>query len=295
MFTVHALLARSSYASPASHDHDTHASNAAPSYILSLPNELVLHALNLLTTPELLPLALISHRFHALVVRLIHARLRYTAAFTNHALILECQRPADQFTKAPLDCAYLGTPRLGSCITDGTESEVGHKLEALRGMYSSFRPKRRPVRQRQIPGDIPGSRTHAAKLRLEKEEREVVAQLLTLEDHESFTQLCASTNLISSGPRLGLFTSFARVHHSFVRVWKHWLAERAELDAQAYNNTQGEDSILWFDAYKHVGMRVTVREQQWRGNVRADEEIPVSYGVEYNGKAPGDLLRHTIY
>jgi len=162
-------------------------------------------------------------------------------------------------------------------------------LEALRGVYSTFRPKRRPTRQRQIPGDIPGSRTHpsspsvaAAKARLEKEENEVVTQLLTLEGHESFTQLCASTNMISSGPRLGLFTSFAKVHNSFVRVWKHWLARRADVDALAYNEMQDQDGILWFDISKHVGMCVTVRERQWTGNVPVGEEIPVSYGVEYN-------------
>jgi len=99
-----------------------------------------------------------------------------------------------------------------------------------------------------------------------------------------------------------------------VRVWKGWLAERANADAEIVmtgereeiieidvtskgkkalhdnvstneKDIQADSAILWIDASRHVGLRVRVTEKKWQTNmpilIHADEEACVSYELEY--------------
>jgi len=55
------------------------------------------------------------------------------------------------------------------------------------------------------------------------------------------------------------------------------------LKAKESDIAQDED-ILWFDLFKHVGLRVNVREKKWSGDTSMllnNEDEVVSYEVEY--------------
>lgn len=306
--------------------------------LLDLPNELILHILALFPTSNLLSISPVSHRFHGLVLRLLQFRLLQAAELPDHTLLLECHHPSQKFTAAPLHCPYLGTPML-----DNKEKAIDSSiasLSALRRTYSSYKPCRRkaesPARKR--PGDIPGSRTHQEPSPPAESssptpassssngpilEPEPVKQIISLEDHELFSQLCATVNLVRNGPRMGLFRSFVSINdESVVRVWKNWLARRTIVESSFSNScadsldygishsdvniplplrkggqSQGDstithehiaadESILWFDLQKHVGLRVSVRETKWAGDplvLLDNEDEVVTYEVEYKG------------
>ncbi|KIW06053.1 hypothetical protein, variant [Verruconis gallopava] len=293
-----------------------------PCHLYSLPNELILHVLSQFSTSQLLPLAGVSHRMHALVARLFHARLLQATRFPQGGLILECYPPSQKLTAPALDCAYTGTPGIEGCLDDDAASAVG-KLAALRDVYSRFRPRRRESRRfgTTVPGDIPGSRTHAASANLGAEsaharrqaqrEEDKVKQILSLEGHERFIQLEGNLHLVR---RLGFVQNLVAVHEGYVRIWRDWLGQRATADAIAQlgegdvvelpeldgssccagpvsvDGTSSEDlreheGILWLERTKNVGLRVKVQEKKWRRHmpilVHADDEVAVSYEVVY--------------
>ena len=287
-------------------------------HLYELPNELILHSLSLLCINDLLLLAPISHRLHALIVRLLHSRLN-EASRASDALILECYPPSQKLTAPALDCLYLSTPGIESCLDE--DKTIGN-IQCLRNVYSHFRPQRRDYRRfsRTFPGDIPGSRTHptninnvTAQARWQQErEQERVRQMLSLEGHELFVQLEGNLHLVR---QMGFIQNLVAVHEGYVRIWRDWLGSRAEADAlngrrrdtlidlDAAGPSSGTDrelektgldadaidheNILWLDGTKNVGLRVNVQEKKWRRNMPvlmyADEEISVSYEVTYEG------------
>lgn len=136
-------------------------------------------------------------------------------------------------------------------------------------------------------------------------------QTLGLEAHELFTQLIAQTNLVKISPRHGLYTSFVDVEEGVVRVWRNWLREtaargpRADTEVEtalfgqermgkeakkevALNKVDLDDSrILWASPLKNTGIRFNVMERKLRRDtpvlIRTDEDMPVSYEVEFDG------------
>ena len=75
-----------------------------------------------------------------------------------------------------------------------------------------------------------------------------------------------------------------------LRVWRDWLAERAE-GAQCGETNEGDLSteILWADSKKTVGLRVTVVEREAHPvgpPYRVGEERDVSYCLFYEGIFP---------
>jgi len=294
--------------------------------LLDLPNELILHILTSFSTQDLLNLATVSHRLHALVVRLILNRLIVAANPPDHTLLLECYHPSARLTEPALYCTYLRTlglhPDLEYEQISSDDAPIG-RLGQLRALYSSFRPQRKlpdsPSPPPQHPaGDVPGSRTHpsssssrAARLARFEEQaaNDCVKQVLSLEGHELFTQLCAVANLVQPGPRRGLFGSIQPVEEGVVRVWREWLrmmagmaddvddgipeagsgaqAERQEVGS-ATKEVQKDERILWIDIKKNVGLKLKVTERHWRRDMpvlwSADEDdIAMSYEVEYQG------------
>lgn len=299
-------------------------------YIFSLPNELLLHILAVLPTPELLPLTTVSHRLTSLILRVLYTRLQLAASLHGHTLILECYHPSAKLTEPPLYCTYLGTPGLDDTVDPwkiadetvaGPGYGLGNRLATMRGMYSRFRPHRnrkdvtRPVR-RHPAGDVPGSRTHpsSSSSPLQKYgdgEEELVRQLLTLDGHELFTQLCSVTNLVKVGPRNGLFRCFVEVEDGVVRVWRDWLANMTEgkmtemsiQERDEINGSKGkgkfredlaapdvseDEKVLWVSRSKNVGLRFRVRERRIHRELPvlmyANEEVAVSYDIEYEGE-----------
>jgi hypothetical protein len=290
---------------------------AASATLLDLPNELILHTLQPFTTRELLPLALVSYRFYGLIVRLLQSRLLLAANLPEHTLLLECYHPSQRLTEPALYTTYLGTPGLDTHLKnsdDVTATPVG-RLAELRDLYSSFQPHRKlakPRTPRRHPaGDIPGSRTHtiatmAARKAQNSEEPEAVKQIVSLEGHELFTQLCAQVNLVRTGGRREYFSSFVEVEEGVVRVFRDWLRNGAEdglmrdhspewqYDGKGKQKRstvaaiQCDKRIKWIRDDKNVGIRTKVTERRWRRDMpilfHSDDEIAVSYDVEYQGK-----------
>ncbi|KAF2091606.1 hypothetical protein K490DRAFT_61039 [Saccharata proteae CBS 121410] len=285
--------------------------------LFSLPNELLLTILNPLPTLELLPLTLVSHRLHALVLRIIHNRLAIAANHheKDHQLLLECYHPSAKLTEPPLYCNYLGTDGLDINDAEADDADLVGRLGYLRSRYSRFRPHRRgpdapSVARRHPAGDIPGSRTHPSSARTQHtsggcSDDELVRQVLSLDSHELFTQLCAVINLIKTGPRHGLFRSFVEVEDGVLRVWREWLKQQSELASNSAvqaaeveieaGNTgkprrqqadgEADQRILWVSQAQNVGIRFRVRERRFRRDnpilILANEDVAVSYDIEY--------------
>jgi hypothetical protein len=269
-----------------------------------------------MTTPELLPLTSISRRLSTIILRILHNRLVAAAELDSHSLLLECYHPSVKLFEPPYFCTYHGTEGL-SLYDTGAETEVniGERLKKMRNMYSRFRPHQRELEEggRRVlrrPGDVPGSRTFPGTAK-DKYEGETVKQTLSLEAHELFTQLVAQTNLVKIGPRHGLFTCFVDVEEGVLRVWKDWLAETAARSRQKQDATTAEveekadkgkeptrethgeitnledPRILWVSSAKNSGIRFNVKERKFRRDIpiliRADEDMPVTYEIEYDG------------
>lgn len=75
-----------------------------------------------------------------------------------------------------------------------------------------------------------------------------------LDEGEMFSQLCAQTNLVKTGPHRGLFLSHVNINDGVVRVFRRWLKARAS------GSDGDEDPILWTDRKKTVGLKFRVTE-----------------------------------
>ncbi|KZM28252.1 uncharacterized protein EKO05_0011039 [Ascochyta rabiei] len=287
----------------------------AQCHLYKLPNELLLHLLVLIPTPELLPLTLISRRIYNVVLRILHNRLVAAAELDSHSLLLECYHPSAKLTEPPYFCTYQGTDGLAPYEN---LAESGHAVTArlgeMRQMYSRFRPHRRELEDggRRVirrPGDIPGSRTYPGTAH-DKYKGELVRQTVNLEAHELFTQLVAQTNLVKIRPYNGLFSAFVEVEEGVLRVWREWLGKTAARgstpgadiqqeiveevgkEKEVVREVAGEkfdlddQRILWVSTAKNIGIRFNVKERQLRKDapilIRNDEDLPVSYDIEYD-------------
>jgi hypothetical protein len=271
-----------------------------------------LHLFLALPTPVLLHLTLISHRLSAVVLRILHNRLVAAAQLDSHSLLLECYHPSVKLFEPGYFCAYRGTNGLAAYETNEERLDVAARLRDMRGMYSRFRPHQRELepggrRVAPRPGDIPGSRTFPGTVQ-DKFEGETVKQTLSLEAHELFTQLEAVANLVKIGPGHRFFTCSVDIEEGVIRVWREWLVAMAAKDREGSaerrsENTAGkcegnevaeeksdlhDGGILWISNANNTGIRFRVREKTFRRNapilIRADEDMPVSYEIEYDGR-----------
>ena len=274
----------------------------------------------------LLPLATVSHRFHNIIVRIIYTRLLLAASLKDATLILESYHPSSKNTEPYLFCDYLGTPGLssvkkaeGTAYTSKDISKVGC-LGKLGNLYSRFRPIKPEAEHRvfrsHIPGNIPRHPGTSTVLSIQhdvpsSEFEALVSHVMNLDSHELFSQLCVVTNLVQLGPRRGVFYAFANVADGVVRIWRDWLAQRAGkdrgIDGEVPHKFSGEVDnskeqiwvpavveevdtgarTLWVDKHKNVGIRVIIKQRNWRGDVpvilQSDEDPAVSYILEYEG------------
>ena len=293
-----------------------------PRYALAVPfadiaiTQLLLHLFVPLPTPDLLPLTVLSHRIYNIILRILHNRLVAAAELESHSLLLECYHPSAKLTEPPYFCAYQGTDGLSlyedPCGPDRVAAAA--RLGEMRQMYSRFRPPRRELedggrRVARRPGDIPGSRTYPGTAQ-DKFSGEIVKQTVSLEAHELFTQLVAQVNLVKIGPYNGLFSAFVDVEEGVLRIWRKWLGENAakgkhDIDTpkektEEVGGAKGElrkpdeiksgsedQCILWVSTARNTGIRFNVRERKLRRDtpilIRNDENLPVSYDVEYDG------------
>ena len=124
---------------------------------------------------------------------------------------------------------------------------------------------------------------------------ELVKQIINLDAHELFSQLCVSANLVKIGPRRGVFLNcIDLLHKTTPRIWRTWLADKAEkakisdLALTELQNHRDCDHVIWVDSQRNVGIRVRVRERRWCHHrpvlMYHDEDEAVSYSLELEGK-----------
>lgn len=264
--------------------------------------------MNLLPTQLLLQTRSVCHRFQNLIARIIHGRLLRAASLTDRKLILECYHPSAQYTEPYLYCDYLGTPGLDGIEGQGPIYENPDDQAAKEGtlgkLYSHFRPTRKDpeakIYRSHPAGDVPGSRTSEVANRIrEPYETNNVTQTVSLEAHELFMQLRFLVAVVQTGPRRGFFLSVENIIDKTQRIFRNWLAEKADATEEHKIGASGTvpsklgskaDEMLWVDHNKIVGLRVRVEERKGRKDVpillHKDEDQAISYSLELEGKSP---------
>ena len=249
------------------------------------------------------------------MLRIVHARLLLATSLEDHKLILECYHPSSKYTEPSLFCNYLGTPGL-SDQNEGKgsmyeESSGIRRLGKLGKMYSRFRPTRdheKRVVLSHPAGDVLGSNTFPPSAVSQPSSNDMVTHTVSLDSHELFSQLCVVANLVRIEPRKGIFLSCVDVMEGVVRVWRDWLEEMARatvIGPSATNSCSDKGQVIhgvgnetkrviWVDNLKNVGIKVWVKEKNWRQDIpilmHRDDDPVVSYSVEFEGMSESFML-----
>lgn len=247
------------------------APNTPQLHLYSLPNEVFVQILTPFSTRDLLPLTTVSHRFHALVLRIVHYRLLVAASLQEYKLILECFHPATKLTEPHVFCKYLGTDGL-SDKHEGEGSlyenvEEAQKLGRLTSLYSRFRP------EITVEERTNGSRLVPFENGLDPDDL-TVKRAVHIEDAEDFSQLCVMVNLVKVMPGSNRLLSAVTVKESVARLFRKWLREQSQ---------KTDPDILWVDQGENVGLKMRVREKRRPGQAAIlihRDEAPVSYDVD---------------
>ncbi|OJJ80473.1 F-box protein [Aspergillus glaucus CBS 516.65] len=242
-----------------------------PLHLYSLPNEVFVQILTPFCTRDVLPLAKVSHRFRALVLRILHYRLLVAASLKEYKLILECFHPASKLTEPHVFCKYLGTDGL-SDKHEGEGSlyenvEEAQKLGRLTSLYSRFRP------EVTVEERTNGSRLVPFENGLDPDDL-TVKRAVHIEDAEDFSQLCVMVNLVKVMPGSNRLLSAVTVKESVAWLFRKWLREQSQ---------RTDPDILWVDQGENVGLRMRVREKRRPGQAAIlihRDEAPVSYDVD---------------
>ncbi|KAH8424660.1 F-box protein [Aspergillus melleus] len=276
-------------------------------HLYSLPNEVFVQILTPFSTRALLPLTTISHRFHALVLRILHYRLLISASLHEYKLILECFHPSSKLIEPHVFCQYLGTDGLsdrhkgaGSLYENVDPAQCLGRLTAL---YSRFRPERAAEERLSGMGLVISDFESQAN-----QDHLTVTRPVNLEAFEEFSQLCVVVNVVKVMPGTHLLLSANTVEDGVVRLFREWLKEQertcsssrnADDDdddneeegesepnaAGASDQSQSRSPMLWVDQGKNVGLKVRVRKKQYLNAgfpllVHRDEEVLTSYEVD---------------
>lgn len=259
-------------------------SNADPKILIAI--------LTTFPTASLLPLAATSHRFHALILRILETRLSAASTLASHTLILEVFHPATKLSTPYLFCAPIPSSPTPKIKCDG----VG-RLGEMREGYTSFRPLQPEAdRLPRRPGPpLPTSTNTNASVATSAQDTSGEAGLVTqdihLESHELFSQLCTITNLVKVGPKRGLFLSCVSVGEGILRIWRDWLAATAQAQACTFQlgsapitqtGEKDQGAMLWADKGENVGLRMNIERLEAVPG-RAGEDEAVSYRVGYEG------------
>ncbi|KXG46302.1 uncharacterized protein PGRI_051580 [Penicillium griseofulvum] len=232
---------------------------ANPVTLDSLPNEVFVQILSDFTTRALLPLTSVNHRFHALVLRILHYRLLLSTPLDGYKLLLECFHPSSKLTEPHVFCKYLGTDGLSE-RHDGAGSlyenvDTAHQLGRVTGLYSRFRP------------EVSGSEEER-----DMEDSKFDLSPVALDGYEEFSQLCVVANIVQVKPGTSLLLSASTIEDGVVRLWREWLRRqsgemnkaRTDLeDGSEKPRTSSDDDILWVDLSKTVGLKMRVRPKAW--------------------------------
>jgi hypothetical protein len=268
-------------------------------------SQIFVQVLNTFPTRLLLSFATVSHRVHDLVVCILHQRLLAAASLQNlqdHKLILECYHPSAKLITPGVHCDYIGTDAFNDSLygAEGITDGVSRKgsIGELAGLYSHFRPVGaneviRTRRRRYAGGDMPGQSSVNTMFpgQMSIVEVEIPSQIVSLESHELFSQLCTAANLVKMLPNRGLILSCHTIGEGVIRVWRDWLAERAgsspPKEKASSSEYGGKTRMLWLDHGRNIGIQVRVLERADLGTPvlwGVGEDAYVSYSLEYEGE-----------
>ncbi|KAJ5464069.1 hypothetical protein N7475_007204 [Penicillium sp. IBT 31633x] len=296
---------------------------ASPAVTLdTLPNEIFVQILSDFSTRALLPLTSVNHRFHALVLRILHYRLLLSTPLKEYKLILECFHPSSKLTEPHVFCKYLGTDGLNE-HHDGTGSlyenvDTAHQLGRVTGLYSKFRPEAiNNEEDEREHGSHYGSSSGRTLPRSEvvrfidadmnvgsgDQKLNKVIREVNLDGHEDFSQLCVVASLVQVRPGTSLLLSASTIEDGFIRLWREWLYRQSRKLKQASESAQeegseefsipsSEDDILWVDMGKTVGVKMRVRPKAWNPSFPVlihqddrDDDSWVGYEVILEGES----------
>ncbi|KAJ5333864.1 uncharacterized protein N7506_007647 [Penicillium brevicompactum] len=243
----------------------------------SLPNEVYIEILSDFSTRDLLPLAPVNRRFHALVLRILHHRLLLSTPLKEYQLLLECFHPTSKLTEPHAFCKYLGINGLSEDHASGTLYEDADAMQQrVTAMYSRFRPQAsNQDEQERVArrfGVLPG-RMFLSGEGLIKREEEAIREV-TLDGYEDFSQLCVVASLVQVRPGTSLLLSASTIEDGVVRLWRDWLYRQSrkwkkvsdEAQEEGLEETQissDSDDMLWVDLARTVGLKMRVRPKSW--------------------------------
>ncbi|KAL4783088.1 hypothetical protein BJX76DRAFT_348861 [Aspergillus varians] len=220
-------------------------------HLYSLPNEVLIQILSPFTTRELLHLATVSQRFHALVLRLLHYRLLFSASLTEYKLVLDCFHPASRLTEPHVFCKYLGTPGLS------------HNFEGEGSLYENVDTARQLARLGSVYSIFKLSQTEEGYTTGVTPVAHSVRRYVTIEEFENFSQLCVVMKVVKLRglPGTTALLSAVDVEDGVVRLFRSWLKSQADRPQHSQHHDGDQDpAILWVDQNKNVGIKFRVRE-----------------------------------
>jgi hypothetical protein len=244
--------------------------------------------LSLFPTRQLLPLCTVSHRTHELILRIIHNRLVAAANIAGHQIILECYHPSAKISTPYFVCEYLSTDSFDIESVSSDLSQPG-RLSKLNNLYSHFKPIQ-PEGERQVWVPHPAGGWLPAPLSaFGNTDSEFVSQKLELESYECFSQLQSVVNLVQKGPTKGLFTNCISIGEGLTRVWRDWLAERAQNlvplnEGKVEPEEEHKKRLLWSSVKEDIGLRLRVIKTETviePGMHHRDEDQDVCYTMQY--------------
>ncbi|CAG8221161.1 unnamed protein product [Penicillium olsonii] len=278
-----------------------------------LPNEVYIEILSDFSTRDLLPLALVNRRFHALVLRILHYRLLLHNPPKDYKLILECFHPSSKLTEPHVFCKYLGTDGLSEHHADPLEdADPAQQLGRVTALYSRFHPKARSEEEEQnlatrfalFPGRmfLSGVFVRADMDGDEDKKDDKVVREVTIDGYEDFSQLCVVVSLVQVRPGTSLLLSASTIEDGFVRLWRDWLYRQSRKLKKASDAAREEgldevqitsdpDDMLWVDLARTVGLKLRVRPKSWNPSFPVlmhqddrDDDAWVGYEVILEGE-----------
>ncbi|KKK20425.1 hypothetical protein AOCH_004871 [Aspergillus ochraceoroseus] len=258
-------------------------------HLYSLPNEVFVQILSPFSARELLGLSTVSHRFHALVLRLLHYRLLVSASLKEYRLILECFHPTSKLTEPHVFCKYLGTDGLSDKYQgEGSLYEnvdTAQKLGRLSSLYSRFQPV---MTAEESPNGAGSTAVPEVNEGIPNADARAVKRPVNLESFEDFSQLCVVVNVVKVKPGSARLLSVVDVEDGVIRIFRDWLKDNATpAQGSARNNPleeRNDQQLLWVNQSQNVGLKLRVREvsrlnQSFPILVHRDEETLASYEI----------------
>jgi hypothetical protein len=271
---------------------------------------------------ELVSLMPVSHRFLALINRILHDRFLASATLGGcGGLALECYHPLSSATQPFTVWSYRGTAALLGARPHGEEYCVDGELKKLGLLYSRFKPLDRhhyanlwivgrgslssaPAMLLTAPTAVPSQPPIQPGTSLEQgsggdtgsqDNRFLAADTITLETFESFSQLCVNVSLLNGGR----FMTSTTITADTIRLSREWLDERALSSSAEIRPAQIGDSsgpsrydprVKWTDKYKDSGLKIHVRKHGAETTGLENDDLPTKYDIGIEGESVVLLL-----